>query len=830
MTNSFLVFADFELPAFGGGSLARVDLSERFGHLFSIFLSLIQPVLLASLVLGFVLISAHLLVMLGTRWGDRRVTSKAFLFSLGLHLSMGCGIVAMIPEIRSKVLHLPFKDEPAPIRIQTAGATASAGSASLADPQRTTNVSGGRGPVWSRTPEAVEPDRSRTEAALPESSKMDSIERHASAGDSTPLRELPETPYLPPPTASLPDARVQMVPTTEDPIPQNIADAPLVANSIPGERRTEFVPGPAADSRTRSSVSGNKIESNVYRPTPGNVDRIRPEFSAKRNEAMNARLEPSSVIPKAEVPSAEVIRREGPDLAGTGIGAVGTLAEPAPDSGREGMKSSSGTGSSGGSVKPEAEATGRQPSRTARTTGPATTDQSITRPRTSGGNGTGDRPGRFNPTESLAARSGGGGDGLPLASIERPGAARPDGIGDGFGSQGGPIPGAYEPRRPDMRGKAVQQFGGSKETEAAVDRSLRWLASVQTDDGYWDASAFEAGQLPKLNGVPAEERSRVEEMRETFKVKDADAGVTALTVLAFLGKLNTVDSGPYSENVERALRWLVKRQRADGFLGSPLRPNGRQAPSPMYSHAMATFALAEAYALSKDSPKAEWMKAPLMKAAQFTLDNRLDDGGWRYEVGQPYGDMSIFGWHMMSLKSVETAGVPVPATVRAQMVMFLREHGIGRRGGLASYRANPSRKYTREQFANEKPSAAMTAEALFCRMVLGGARDSLENTEAVEYLLERLPNRASMNYYYWYYGTLAMFQVGGDPWEKWNQRMRDLLLSEQRADGPMAGSWDAKDPWGVYGGRIYSTALATLCLEVYYRYPHLGPTAVKAAP
>ena len=24
--------------------------------------------------------------------------------------------------------------------------------------------------------------------------------------------------------------------------------------------------------------------------------------------------------------------------------------------------------------------------------------------------------------------------------------------------------------------------------------------------------------------------------------------------------------------------------------------------------------------------------------------------------------------------------------------------------------------------------------------------------------------------------------------------------------------------WGGYGGRVYTTAMATLCLEVYYRY------------
>ena len=46
-------------------------------------------------------------------------------------------------------------------------------------------------------------------------------------------------------------------------------------------------------------------------------------------------------------------------------------------------------------------------------------------------------------------------------------------------------------------------------------------------------------------------------------------------------------------------------------------------------------------------------------------------------------------------------------------------------------------------------------------------------------------------------------------------------------DGPQAGSWDTNDLWGGYGGRVYTTALATLTLEVYYRFL---PLYVEVAP
>ena len=45
-----------------------------------------------------------------------------------------------------------------------------------------------------------------------------------------------------------------------------------------------------------------------------------------------------------------------------------------------------------------------------------------------------------------------------------------------------------------------------------------------------------------------------------------------------------------------------------------------------------------------------------------------------------------------------------------------------------------------------------------------------------------------------------------------------MLITEQRKTGPDKGSWDPKDRWGGYGGRVYSTALNALILEVYYRF------------
>jgi hypothetical protein len=222
----------------------------------------------------------------------------------------------------------------------------------------------------------------------------------------------------------------------------------------------------------------------------------------------------------------------------------------------------------------------------------------------------------------------------------------------------------------------------------------------------------------------------------------------------------------------------------------------------MYCHGMASLALSEAYALTGDIR----IKPYVERAVQYTVQaQHPTSGGWRYQPADQ-GDMSQFGWQVMALRSAELAGIPIPEETRAAMIHFLDRCALGRHGGLSCYQ--PGRPASR----------AMTAESLACRYFLNMPVDQQLVGEATEFLLGELPQSGQPNLYYWYYGSLALFQVQGHAWERWNKALQTQLLRSQRSDGPQAGSWDPQTVWGSYGGRIYSTALATLCLEVYYRY------------
>jgi hypothetical protein len=61
--------------------------------------------------------------------------------------------------------------------------------------------------------------------------------------------------------------------------------------------------------------------------------------------------------------------------------------------------------------------------------------------------------------------------------------------------------------------------------------------------------------------------------------------------------------------------------------------------------------------------------------------------------------------------------------------------------------------------------------------------------------------------------------------------MRDYLVKSQSTDGHEAGSWYFPEQHSTPGGRLYTTAMATMTLEVYYRYmPMYKETFVDRTP
>ncbi|HEV3164190.1 MAG TPA: prenyltransferase/squalene oxidase repeat-containing protein [Isosphaeraceae bacterium] len=370
----------------------------------------------------------------------------------------------------------------------------------------------------------------------------------------------------------------------------------------------------------------------------------------------------------------------------------------------------------------------------------------------------------------------------------------------------------YRSRLDPNRSALAQRAGASAASEQAVERALDWLARHQDDDGRWNGGSAK-------NPVPG----LVEECRDSFTAHcppdeicqgecsyaEADTALTGLALLAYLGAGYTHTEGKYTATVGRGLRYLLLQQKSDGDLRGPSRAVG------LYCHAMATLALSEAYAMTGD----ERLRGPVERSVDFLVKSQATDGmSWRYAPRESVGDTSILGWVVLVLRSAKAVGISFPDQVQSGALAWLQRVSGGRAGGLARY----------QPFKNV--TETMTAEAWVCRQLLGHGRPGPASTEAAEFLLAHGPHRGPFNLYYWYYGTLAMYQGGGSAWTRWNDQVRDQLVRRQCSGGHPAGSWDPDDDgtYGARGGRIYSTALATLTLEVYYRYLRFydepGPT------
>lgn len=363
------------------------------------------------------------------------------------------------------------------------------------------------------------------------------------------------------------------------------------------------------------------------------------------------------------------------------------------------------------------------------------------------------------------------------------------------------LPAMYRGRQPQQRQRLVVEQGGSADTEAAVEAALAWLARAQNPrDGHWDTRAWEGGRDTREFAASVGMAHGIQ----------ADTATTGLALLAFLAAGHTHQQGQYQPQVARGVEFL--RQSQSPATGCMAGNAGRYVA--MYCHGIATLALSEAYIMTHD----ESLRRPLERAVHYTVvTQHPTTGGWRYQPGDQ-GDTSQFGWQLMALVSARSAGIEVPVHVWQGADRWLQRVALGSHGGLACY--TPDRRIA---------SHSMTAEALTCRFFLESRPNQALIDEAADFIVRATPDQDPMNLYYFYYATMAMHQVQDHRWIAWNRALTTKLLATQQSADALAGSWDPDPVWGYTGGRVYSTALACLCLEIYYRYlpimDQMGPTA-----
>jgi hypothetical protein len=336
-----------------------------------------------------------------------------------------------------------------------------------------------------------------------------------------------------------------------------------------------------------------------------------------------------------------------------------------------------------------------------------------------------------------------------------------------------------------------------------VNLGLEWLAKHQDEDGRWDCDGF-------MKHDPVRDRcSGPGDPR-------FDVGVTGLALLAFLGAGHTDNGGPYADNVRRGLHFLIASRAEDGWIA------GADPSYAIYEHAIAAAALSEAYGMTR-SPRARDAAQRAVNVLQRARNPHL---AWRY-ASNGENDTSVTAWCTLALHAARTAGLTIdPEAFKGARawVEIATEENFGQVGYVE--KGGPPARLERHKgrFPHER-TQSMTAAGVFIRIVTGEDPMASEMVRRGSDLCVDLPptwnpDNGSIDMYYWHWGTLAMFQVGGTHWRKWNEAMVEAVVKHQhkKDSGSRTGSWDPIDPWGEDGGRVYSTAMLTMCCEVYYRY------------
>jgi hypothetical protein len=175
--------------------------------------------------------------------------------------------------------------------------------------------------------------------------------------------------------------------------------------------------------------------------------------------------------------------------------------------------------------------------------------------------------------------------------------------------------------------------------------------------------------------------------------------------------------------------------------------------------------------------------------------------------------MSVTAWVFLAIRSAQLTGIDVlkPPLVRAGR--FVDSCAVG----------PPEAKNSRYAYTPGTPEKlSLTAAGLLTREYLGWKKDEPDLLAGAQYLMEHLPPESGTNLgaiYYYYYATQVLHHLEGPNFDLWNHRMREHLIRTQQKTGHRTGSWNPEGTdFGARGGRMYTTAMALITLQVYYRH------------
>jgi hypothetical protein len=399
----------------------------------------------------------------------------------------------------------------------------------------------------------------------------------------------------------------------------------------------------------------------------------------------------------------------------------------------------------------------------------------------------------------------------------------------------------YEPPKIDRsknreRVKKIQDLGISPATESAVENGLLWLARHQDLNGGWNGSTYHENCIDGACAADGGHRNR-------------PLAYTALSILCFQGAGYTANDGPYRDAIQRGYEFILSNLDYDGS-------HIEKSWTFSYESAVLCQALCDGYMLTGDESLGEGAQRLIDYLVKVQYPGRT----WRYAVRSSETDTSVMSWILLACISARTAGLDIPPQIFVASEIWMNgaadpvpagEYEVFHRDAY-----NPKNTYFIDVSRDKKGklrhfkiktwyrpprlyTPAMSAIGMLARIWLGWTRAHPFCIGAANQVASQIPgyNKGldgdyAFYPYTWYYGSLAMYQMGGRYWTRWRDQCIKDLLPNQKKSGCEFGSWPMPKKQffgGLTGGTVYSTCMAILTLETFYRYqPYLARAPLRS--
>ena len=301
-------------------------------------------------------------------------------------------------------------------------------------------------------------------------------------------------------------------------------------------------------------------------------------------------------------------------------------------------------------------------------------------------------------------------------------------------------------------------------TAPSVDKAIRWLVSVQGNDGGWGQDGGETSFV---------------RTGERLESNANDVANTAVATLALVHAGNTPAKGEFRSQVRRGVDFIlrsVEESPADGL--AVTRITGTQIQrklGPFIDTFLTSTLLSELDGNMGDAQSNQRVRRALEKCVNKIQVNQQRDGSWNISGGWA----PILGTSMASrsLDAAREKGVRVDAATMAKVDDYTKKAQIGASPAASAGVALYQDAQALEQMSRTEGDRVRNAKEI--RSITGQLADSK--------FVNGFGSMGGEEFFSYLNISDSLHRAGGEQWNNWNNQIKSQLVRLQNNDGTWAG-------------------------------------------